>query len=191
MAVLLSNYISKQIFVIHWSVKRILVSIINRQHYKVLLVLLQPTRQLNFSCYGEDWIMLCIDWVYTVCEHVFPISFWWFLKYELWLFKMFFSLRGCRHNIIDVHVWITECGTCLVMLKHSSYTSSVSFCRQPKKQDVNAWRNACSASQIWAPGLGTRGKRAVVFQTIPFFFFSCFPFRLSSSWQWVHNYSQA
>lgn len=31
-----------------------------------------------------------------------------------------------------------ECGTCLVMLKHPSYTFSVSIHRQPKKQDVNA-----------------------------------------------------
>ena len=93
------------------------------------------------------------------------------------LFKMCLFLSGCT-NIVDVHVWITECGTCLVMLKHPSYTSSVSLHRQPKKQDVNAWRNACSPSQSWAPGIGTRGKRAVVFQTIsppPFFFMLSFP----------------
>lgn len=54
-----------------------------------------------------------------------------------------------------------ECGTCLVMLKHPSYAFSVSIHRQPKKQDVNAWRNACSPSQSWATGIGTRGKRAV------------------------------
>ena len=128
--------------------------------------------------YGEEGVMLCTDWVYTVCVHLLSVSFWWFLKHFSCLFKMCLSLSGCRHNIVDdVHVWITECGTCLVMLKHPSYTSSVSFCRQPKKQDVNAWRNACSPSQSWAPGIGTRGKRAVVFQTIPLFFLflSVFP----------------
>lgn len=54
-----------------------------------------------------------------------------------------------------------ECGTSLVILKLPSYTSSVSIHRQPKKQDVNAWRNACSPSQSWATGIGTRGKSAV------------------------------
>lgn len=104
------------------------------------------------------------------------VRFWRFRNVESCWFKMCLFLRAARarKKFVDVQVWITKCGTCLVMLKHPSYTSSVFLHRQPKKQDVNAWRNACSPSQSWAPGIGTRGKRVrgeLFSRQFPFFSF--------------------
>lgn len=53
------------------------------------------------------------------------------------------GLRLQTGSILNIFIskWVVdafECGTCLVMLKHPSYTFSVSIHRQPKKQDVNA-----------------------------------------------------
>lgn len=96
----------------------------------------------------------------TICAHLCRL---------VMIFKTSSFLSGHKHNIVDVHVWISECGTCLVMLKHPSYTSSVFLHRQPKKQDVNDWRDACSPSQSWAPGIGTRGKEQLFSRQFSFF----------------------
>lgn len=181
---LLRSCIGTQTFVFYWSVKRILFNV----------------KKYNLPCRGTpcNWeILLCekescaAHWGHTVC-----VCFC--------LLKLLTGLRLETGSILNIFnsQWVNsavdgfECGTCLVMLKHPSYTFSVSIHRQPKKQDVNAWRNACSPSQSWATGIGTRGKRAV--PTPPplpplehSFFFSCFPCCCSFSQQWADNHSQA
>lgn len=111
-------------------------------------------------------------WIRTGALKFVPIFGVMLFNLNSFLYKNCPFPTGSRHYTEDVRVCITECGTCLVTPKHPSYTSSVFLHRQPKKQDVNAWRNACSPSQTRAPGIRTRGKRAFFFFFRQFLFFS-------------------
>lgn len=146
---LLTNCIWTQTFLFYWSVKRILFNV----------------TKYNLPCSGSP-----CNWKTLFCEKESRAAHWGHTVCVCFcLPKLLTGLSLRTESIINIFIsqWVNsavdgfECGTCLVMLKHPSYTFSVSIHRQPKKQDVNAWRNACSPSQSWATGIGTRGKRAV------------------------------